>query len=74
MDEVLRNNLFQAYEFLFCISSCAYFQGPVGSGATHTFTCSSPKLGRYVFVALRVKEYLTLCEVKVYALKHGLSL
>jgi len=47
---------------------CAYFPGAVGDGETKAFDCSSPIKGRYVFVALRVKEYLSLCEVEVYVI------
>ena len=36
-------------------------------GQTRQFPCSRMIKGRYVFVVLNVNEYLTLCEVEVYA-------
>ncbi|XP_065051247.1 uncharacterized protein LOC135680930 isoform X2 [Rhopilema esculentum] len=50
---------------------CAFYAGAVGRGQTKSLTCSSPKTGRFVFVALRVKEILTLCEVEVFAARGG---
>ena len=48
---------------------CTYHGGSFGRGQTKALTCSQPKIGRYVFVKLRVNEYLTLCEVEVMAIK-----
>ena len=46
---------------------CMYHPGAFGRGQTKALQCTEPKIGRYVFVRLRVTEYLTLCEVEVYA-------
>ena len=53
----------------FVTCSCAYHGGSFGRGQTKALTCSQPKVGRFVFVKLRVNEYLTLCEVEVMAVK-----
>ncbi|KAG9329454.1 hypothetical protein JZ751_004707 [Albula glossodonta] len=42
--------------------------GSWGSGATQTFTCPEPMVGRYVTVYIPRAEYLHLCEVEVNAL------
>ena len=55
-------------------SRCKYYPGAVGKGRTIELTCSNPVAGRYVFIRLKVKEYLTLCEVEVYTLKGQLLL
>lgn len=46
---------------------CAYHSGAFGRGQTKTLRCNRPMVGRYVFVRLRTTEYLTLCEVEVFA-------
>ena len=46
-----------------------YHPGAFGRGQTKALQCTQPKTGRYVFVRLRVTEYLTLCEVEVYAVR-----
>ena len=48
---------------------CTYHPGAFGRGQTKALQCSQPKTGRFVFVRLRVTEYLTLCEVEVFAAK-----
>ena len=57
------------YILLILFSRCTYHPGAFGRGQTKSLRCSSPKIGRYVFVRLRVTEYLTLCEVEVSAVK-----
>ena len=49
----------------FVMYRCAYHGGSFGRGQTKALQCSQPRTGRYVFVKLRVNEYLTLCEVEV---------
>ena len=51
------------------VHSCAYHPPAFGKGQTKFLECSSPKIGRYVYVTLITTEYLTLCEVEVYAVK-----
>lgn len=48
---------------------CAYHAAALGKAETKDLKCTSPVMGRYVYVALRVQEELTLCEVEVYAVK-----
>ena len=36
-------------------------------------TCSKPVTGKYVYVRTLVNDWLTLCEVQVYAFKPGTS-
>ena len=45
---------------------CTYYAGTIGSGKTAVLLCSRLVTGRYVYVSLRVREYLTLCEVEVF--------
>ena len=45
---------------------CFYYYGVYGAGETRTFPCPGG-LGRYLIVQLEQKQYLTLCEVKVFA-------
>ena len=49
---------------MFC--RCAHNQGSMGSGETRYFLCSQAIKGRYVFISLRGKNVLTLCEVEVF--------
>ena len=58
-------SLTNALDFVLC--RCAYHGGSFGRGQTKALQCSQPRVGRYVFVKLRVNEYLTLCEVEVMA-------
>ena len=51
------------------ICRCAYHGGSFGRGQTKMLQCSQPRVGRFVFVKLRVNEYLTLCEVEVLGVK-----
>eukprot|EP00795_Rhopilema_esculentum_P012586 gene12586-3287_t len=51
---------------------CTFFPGAIGQGQTQELSCTPPKQGRYVFVALRVQEWLTLCEVEVFAIRGGM--
>jgi len=44
---------------------CAINSAPIGAGATKAFACG--KNGRYVIVQQIYSDYLTICEVKVYA-------
>lgn len=53
------------------IYSCATHLNALGRGETKFIQCSTPKSGRYVVVNLRITEYLTLCEVEVYAIRGG---
>ncbi len=46
---------------------CVYYAPAFKAGETRSLDCTSPKVGRYVSVGLRVNEYLTLCEVEVFA-------
>lgn len=48
---------------------CKYHAGTIGSGQTVELPCSNPVAGRYVYLTLRVTEYLTLCEVEVFEAK-----
>ena len=45
---------------------CKYHAGTIGSGQTVELSCSEAISGRYVYVTLRITEYLTLCEVEVF--------
>ena len=58
---------------LISLRRCAYHAGAFGRGQTKAIQCTQPKVGRYVFVRLRVTEYLTLCEVEVMAVR-GINL
>ena len=44
---------------------CATWDGAVGAGVSQPLRCMAK--GRYVIIQLQKTEYLTLCEVKVYA-------
>jgi uncharacterized protein YchJ len=44
---------------------CATSYAPIGAGATHPMKCMAR--GRYVVLQLLNTQYLTVCEVKVYA-------
>ncbi len=46
---------------------CYYETGTVGSGATVTYTCTAPLIGRYVTVQSSTGVALQLCELEVYA-------
>lgn len=48
---------------------CKYHAGAFGKGQTKPIVCPKPMSGRYVYVMLRVREYLTLCEVEVFVVK-----
>ena len=52
---------------------CIAVSGALGKGETRTLTCSPSVVGRYVFVAHRGKEYLTLCEVQVFAVIENIA-
>lgn len=52
-------------------SRCTYYPGGLGRGETRLFTCSRPIVGRYVYVRIFAWDWLTLCEVQVYAYKQG---
>ena len=52
---------------------CTYHRNAFGPGETKELECIQPETGRYVFVMLKVKEFLTLCEVKVFADRGMLS-
>ena len=43
--------------------------GAMKKGETRTFTCSNSLKGRYVFIVNNVNDYLTLCEVQVFAVR-----
>ena len=45
---------------------CTYYAGTVGNGKTAMLLCSRLVTGRYVYITLRAREYLTLCEVEVF--------
>ena len=46
--------------------SCIYNRGSMRSGETRNFYCPQHSRERFVYVALRGRNYLTLCEVEVY--------
>ncbi len=48
-------------------STCASVQGALGAGETRQTICDQAAIGRYVVVQLTGSDYLTLCEVAVYA-------
>ena len=48
---------------------CAFYSGAVGRGATKSIACRAKAIGRYVAIKLRTKNYLTLCEVRVFGKK-----
>ena len=52
---------------LIVLHRCAYHKGAIGPGETEELECDQSIFGRFVFVMLKVKEYLTLCEVEVLA-------
>jgi len=52
-------------------SVCTFYPHAFGKGETKLLTCSSPVIGRYVYIRILVHEWLTLCEVQVYAYKPG---
>ena len=57
----------------FFIFRCAYHEGKFDyGGQSKDIVCTTPKWGRYVFVVLKVKDYLTLCEAEVYGIKGGM--
>ena len=45
---------------------CRFVPGALGKGEKRKIDCAPPRIGRFVFVVLRVREYLTLCEVEVF--------
>ena len=52
---------------------CAYDQGHFNSGESKDIVCSTPRLGRYVYVVIPLaNSVLTLCEVEVYGVKEGM--
>ena len=51
------------------MNRCQYFTDDVAAGVTLDIRCKSR--GRFVYVRLRKREYLTLCEVEVYAEEGG---
>ena len=53
--------------FLIVLHRCAYHKGAIGPGETEELKCNQSISGRFVFVMLKVKEHLTLCEVEVLA-------
>jgi len=52
---------------------CAYFAGIFAAGERRTLSCPVPIIGRYVYISLRVQEWLSLCEVEVYSPDPGTS-
>ena len=46
----------------------------LGKGETREIACSKPRFGRFVMVMLRNFDYLTLCEVQVFAIASKLFL
>ena len=48
---------------------CAYHKDALGAGETKELKCIQSVTGRYVFVMLKVKDYLTLCEVQVFGVQ-----
>ena len=50
---------------------CAFHPGAFGKGQTKDISCTTQRTGRYVFIILRATEYLTLCEVEVFAVRGG---
>ena len=46
---------------------CRFVPGALGRGERRKIDCAPARVGRFVFVVLRVREYLTLCEVEVFA-------
>lgn len=55
----------------FWISRCAAHPGAFGKGQRKAIICSQLTNGRFVFVRLKIREYLTLCEVEVFVIKSG---
>lgn len=49
---------------------CTHFKGYFGR-TTRSLHCSSPALGRYLYIRKLIPGVLTLCEVKVYAVLRG---
>jgi hypothetical protein len=50
---------------------CNVMAGAVGRGASYTFKCPGCGVtGRYAIVQLRGRNYLTLCEVRVFGCKY----
>ena len=43
--------------------------GGMGKGETRNFACQAPLMGQHVFIVNNVADYLTLCEVQVFAYK-----
>lgn len=52
-------------------SVCTYYPHAFSRGETKTLTCSSSVIGKYVYVRTLINDWLTLCEVQVYAFKPG---
>ena len=58
----------QVYNLLgLFLRRCTYFAGVFGAAERKTLSCAVPVIGRYVYISLRVQEWLTLCEVEVYS-------
>ena len=53
--------------FLYAPSRCRHYGGAVRQGGTISLHCRRNNHGRYVYVMLRGRNYLTLCEVEVYS-------
>ena len=51
------------------LTTCYQQAGAVADGATLTLACTRPGKARFVKVMLNGKNYLTLCEVEVYAVE-----
>ena len=56
------------------LTTCYQQAGAVADGATLTLACTTPGKARFVKVMLNGKNYLTLCEVEVYAVEGKLFL
>ena len=56
--------------FLGSCYRCTHKRGYFGRG-TKSLYCSSPALGRYVYIRKLMRGSLILCEVKVYAILRG---
>ena len=60
-------------EYIF-FNRCLRVAGALGKGETREIVCTKPEFGQYVFVTLKGKDWLTLCEVEVFAIASKPSL
>ena len=65
----MENHIAEVFDVVCC--SCVYYPGAIGKGKTVELVCTKPMDGKLVFIMLRGSDWLTLCEVEVFAIKGG---